>query len=126
MGCTYVPLAQLVEHRTFNPVVMGSSPIWHIVSFASKIHELKQQSKIGYQKIFCMCGLIGYDTCLPSRKLRVRSPSHALLYIINIYDEVHIPKNKKMWGFWLTRTNMLKTRPIISMRGNYENKNTSN
>ena len=26
MGCTYVPLAQQVEHRTFNPGVEGSNP----------------------------------------------------------------------------------------------------
>ncbi len=24
----YAPVAQMVEHRTFNPGVMGSNPIW--------------------------------------------------------------------------------------------------
>ena len=29
---SFVPLAQLVEHSTFNRGVMGSSPIWYILS----------------------------------------------------------------------------------------------
>ena len=38
----YVPLAQLVEHWTFNPVVGSSSLLWHTMSVAKKVDALEK------------------------------------------------------------------------------------
>lgn len=45
-----MPLAQSVEHRTFNPGVMGSSPIWHIMSRWRNGKTQRNPSRLGFAR----------------------------------------------------------------------------
>lgn len=49
----FASLAQLVEHRTFNPRATGSSPVWGLcLSNASKLLNWKSYSNHFYRKIY--------------------------------------------------------------------------
>ena len=50
LGPPYGPLAQLVEHRTFNPLVEGSNPSWptHLTK-----NCLVRRDSLGEKKVHC-------------------------------------------------------------------------